>query len=299
MCARNGNQMHEFNRHNKPRQFFADDEDHSTVGFEDISPSDTPSYPPKAHSLLLIVSRRNRGKVFGLNQAPVMIGREESCEVHLPYPEISRSHARIDQAETSDHRQQFTITDLKSRNGVYVNGTRIHEKKDLKHFDQIRVGSTDLQFIEGELQEVERAIKESTTSPRSSSEIEKDARHCPIKIVFPLAYKDQDKLTFTGTTSRITPDQLSMTTIEIPAQVSSSLIGCRLKARAELKVTVDQIIELEVRLNWIRFDTQSGGQDCSLGFDIVTKSMRLMRFLSNIDGNNGNDPETIDMFSLG
>ena len=55
-------------------------------------------------------------------------------------PKVSSFHARIDR--TLDG---FTVVDLKSRNGTYVNGQRV-ESGWLKAGDEIRVGTARLVY---------------------------------------------------------------------------------------------------------------------------------------------------------
>lgn len=55
-------------------------------------------------------------------------------------PEISRHHAEIARAPTGE----FTITDLSSTNGTYVNGARLTDATVLRSGDEIEVGGTKL-----------------------------------------------------------------------------------------------------------------------------------------------------------
>jgi ABC transport system ATP-binding/permease protein len=52
------------------------------------------------------------------------IGRTEECDITLPYPQVSSSHARI--SRTADGN--LLVTDLGSTNGTYVNGARLRPK---------------------------------------------------------------------------------------------------------------------------------------------------------------------------
>jgi pSer/pThr/pTyr-binding forkhead associated (FHA) protein len=48
------------------------------------------------------------------------VGRERGCEVELPDPQVSRRHA-----EVSETAGRWTIRDLQSSNGLFVNGRRV------------------------------------------------------------------------------------------------------------------------------------------------------------------------------
>lgn len=77
-----------------------------------------------------------------LNQGEVFIGRSAECEVHLPFNNISRRHARI-----RFHGEDYVIADLNSTNGTYVNGVRII-RCVLRSNDQIQIGAAKIYFVE-------------------------------------------------------------------------------------------------------------------------------------------------------
>lgn len=72
--------------------------------------------------------------------ATIRIGRAASNDITLPHSSISRSHARLEGLH-----DVWTITDLRSANGVLVNGTRI-DRAELKGGDVIGLGDIRLRF---------------------------------------------------------------------------------------------------------------------------------------------------------
>ena len=66
-----------------------------------------------------------------------MIGREPINDIALNEPEISRRHARVDFDGV-----QYTLEDLGSTNGSYVNGRRLSEPTPLKNGDVIEFGES-------------------------------------------------------------------------------------------------------------------------------------------------------------
>ena len=64
----------------------------------------------------------------------IVVGRSQTCDVVLPYPDISWQHARL-----SRRLQGWLIEDLGSRNGTWVNEQRISEKV-VHSGDRIRIG---------------------------------------------------------------------------------------------------------------------------------------------------------------
>jgi pSer/pThr/pTyr-binding forkhead associated (FHA) protein len=69
------------------------------------------------------------------------IGRHPSNEVSLSDSSVSRRHAKIETAGDG-----FTIRDLGSANGTFVNGAAVKDKRRIRNGDTIRVGNTDLSF---------------------------------------------------------------------------------------------------------------------------------------------------------
>jgi len=63
-----------------------------------------------------------------------VIGRESDCHLAVPSPSVSRRHAQLRLEDG-----QWSIEDLRTRNGTWVNGQRIHSRTPLRHNDEIRV----------------------------------------------------------------------------------------------------------------------------------------------------------------
>jgi len=68
------------------------------------------------------------------SQGRVLMGRGADCDVMLAAPDVSRKHAAIERDE-----QGWTIADLGSRHGTFVNGRRIASRR-LEDGDQITLG---------------------------------------------------------------------------------------------------------------------------------------------------------------
>jgi ABC-type multidrug transport system ATPase subunit/pSer/pThr/pTyr-binding forkhead associated (FHA) protein len=72
----------------------------------------------------------------------MVIGREPTrVQIHLPHPQVSRTHARI-----SLEGKTATVTDLNSANGTFKNGQRITGTVPLVPGDQIDIGPFALAF---------------------------------------------------------------------------------------------------------------------------------------------------------
>jgi len=86
-----------------------------------------------------------------------LIGRSADCQLSLDDPLVSRRHALLLVTGSS-----VTVRDLESRNGVFVNGSRIHGPLQLAHGDTITIGSQQMTIARGE------AISEREPEERKS-----------------------------------------------------------------------------------------------------------------------------------
>ncbi len=72
------------------------------------------------------------------------IGRSSDNDIPIPDPEVSRRHAQITQSGS-----QYSINDLGSTNGTFVNEQRVEQPTLLQSGDSIRLGDTiNLRFFQ-------------------------------------------------------------------------------------------------------------------------------------------------------
>ena len=82
------------------------------------------------------------GERFALVAERTLIGRSPECDVFLDDVTVSRRHAELIQAG-----QRFTIRDLGSLNGTFVNRRRV-EAVELQDDDEVQVGKYRLTFLQ-------------------------------------------------------------------------------------------------------------------------------------------------------
>jgi Domain of unknown function (DUF4388)/Inner membrane component of T3SS, cytoplasmic domain len=82
----------------------------------------------------------NTGTTFPLVEAEYLVGRHRDNGIQLSDLGVSGFHARIYRGPDG-----YTIEDLKSRNGTFVNGARVFHAA-LQHGDRVHIGATDLLF---------------------------------------------------------------------------------------------------------------------------------------------------------
>lgn len=90
------------------------------------------------HQLVVSLKGRPVGR-FSLEGASVRIGRSPDNEVQLDSLAVSRHHAVLEQVPGG-----YTVRDLGSNNGTYVNGAPIEGTHAVKAGDLIQVGSFDI-----------------------------------------------------------------------------------------------------------------------------------------------------------
>lgn len=96
---------------------------------------------PKA--VVLVLTGAELGKRFPLNGKPAVIGRNPAkANIVISDRTVSGTHSRID---FNARNQQYTITDLQSRNGILVNFEKT-ETSELNNGDKIFIGATVLKF---------------------------------------------------------------------------------------------------------------------------------------------------------
>lgn len=105
---------------------------------------------------LIINEPQGETRELGLEPGPSVLGRSIDNEIVINDDQVSRKHARI---LFNPEEDTFTIEDLKSTNGVYVNETRIQAKENLNEGDVIRLGETTI--------EVKRLIAYATPQPQA------------------------------------------------------------------------------------------------------------------------------------
>lgn len=95
------------------------------------------------HAVLLVQGGANNGMTIPLLGRTVTLGRQPDNDVVLDEAAVSRRHAVIIETKSG-----YSIKDLNSTNGTYVNRKRIGpEEHPLRHGDRIRLGGSNVTFI--------------------------------------------------------------------------------------------------------------------------------------------------------
>jgi hypothetical protein len=110
-------------------------------GYRFVGPVTVDAGTPEAgasRTKLYLVS--TLGEMLLMDGANV-IGRGADATIQIDSPGVSRYHARV-----LVSGREATLQDLQSKNGTYLNGTRISESPQLTDGDEIRLGSVVMTF---------------------------------------------------------------------------------------------------------------------------------------------------------
>ncbi|MFC2172035.1 sigma 54-interacting transcriptional regulator [Acidobacteriota bacterium] len=111
----------------------------------------------------------------------IRIGRAAGNEISLPDDHLSRIHVQIKR-----ERGRYILEDLKSRNGTFLNETRLDEKVALTPGDRIKMGRCLLVFQEAREPE---GLSETEQETFAASQITDDYPHKDIVAVSPAMKK--------------------------------------------------------------------------------------------------------------
>ncbi|HXF20904.1 MAG TPA: FHA domain-containing protein [Streptosporangiaceae bacterium] len=105
---------------------------------------------PPGTALLVVKRGPNAGSRFLLDSDITTAGRHRDSDIFLDDVTVSRRHA-----EFYRHGDRFTVRDVGSLNGTYVNQERIEEAA-LIGGDEVQIGKFRLVFLTGRRPQVER-----------------------------------------------------------------------------------------------------------------------------------------------
>ncbi len=79
------------------------------------------------------------GRRYKLGEGEYVIGRRSDCQIFVPDMRVSRQHARL-----WKEGDGWTLEDLGSNNGTYINGNRLQGSTQLKNQDEILIASNKI-----------------------------------------------------------------------------------------------------------------------------------------------------------
>jgi len=79
------------------------------------------------------------GRRYKLGEGEYVIGRRSDCQIFVPDMRVSRQHARLWR-----DGEQWSLEDLGSNNGTYINGIRLQAATQLRHDDEITIANNKI-----------------------------------------------------------------------------------------------------------------------------------------------------------
>lgn len=131
--------------------------------YEDLEKSGkTPIRGPEAFPLVEIVNGPKQGAWFTVAyQKEITLGRASTNSIVLEDNSVSRSHAVLQASGNG-----FTVRDIGSRNGTFLNNKKIQEETPVEHLDVIKLGIYTLRFLKEPTEEAfQLDAKEEHTPP--------------------------------------------------------------------------------------------------------------------------------------
>jgi pSer/pThr/pTyr-binding forkhead associated (FHA) protein len=95
-------------------------------------------------SSLQMITGPGAPKTYELYRDEVVVGRAIDADIPINSKDLSRKHIAVKRTGP----QQWTVIDLESRNGVYLNGVKVHSAV-LHDGDNIQLGTVVFVFREG------------------------------------------------------------------------------------------------------------------------------------------------------
>ncbi len=104
------------------------------------------------------------GRVFFLSESIITIGRDLANDIIVQDPEVSRYHMRLRRTKTG-----YTVEDMGSTNGTYINGGMLNQPYNLEVNDVIRLGTmVQLQYIQQKSEESDERVSNTRTTTEAA-----------------------------------------------------------------------------------------------------------------------------------
>lgn len=130
----------------------------------------------------VVVTRKGgTSQTYEFDEELISIGRVQGNEIVLPLGNVSKRHAILEYKNN-----QFSVTDLDSTNGTYINGRRIHEANRVFRGDRIYVGDY-IVTLEGHaaLERADEDPKETGQPEPSSTQSNASSRSADAQVESP------------------------------------------------------------------------------------------------------------------
>ena len=94
---------------------------------------------------LMLIDDEEKDKIYPIRES-LSVGRDRYSDIRLDYKFVSKNHFIIEEDEG-----EYYLTDLDSKNGTYVNGTKIEDEVILEDGDIIELNDIRFVFVNREI----------------------------------------------------------------------------------------------------------------------------------------------------
>ena len=107
---------------------------------------------------IVVMAGPSQGRSFPLEMSRLLsVGRDDQCSIQLVDEQVSRRHLQI--RFDPDEDRHYAV-DMRSANGVFVNGGRVTEDRPLEEGDIILIGQSELRYTRDEVDDIDMAIEQ-------------------------------------------------------------------------------------------------------------------------------------------
>ena len=118
-------------------------DDHEELMTRVMRPASRPRPRPRRAHLLELTEGQGAPRRVELKGDRLVLGRGEKVDITIESDEVSRQHATFTRLD-----DEYQVEDLDSRNGVYLNGLKVH-LAILREGDEIQLGDVVYLYKEG------------------------------------------------------------------------------------------------------------------------------------------------------
>src|SRR5215211_2370561 len=99
---------------------------------------------------LVFVAGPIAGRRYKLADGEYVIGRRSDCQIFVPDMRVSRQHARVWKAPD----ERWSLEDLGSNNGTFLNGIKLQGAMLIKHQDEISISNNRIRVEQSDSSQV-------------------------------------------------------------------------------------------------------------------------------------------------
>jgi pSer/pThr/pTyr-binding forkhead associated (FHA) protein len=175
---------------------------------------------------LVVLAGAKEGLEIPLKKDKFLIGRAKECALRAGSEAISRRHCAIIRREKG-----WTVRDLGSRNGTYVNDERITKEVPIKDGDELRVGPLTFRVTAVETKNAGPAAAAGSTPPKNA----KPRRQPPVKDVGDVVERT------ISLSDSATEEDVSRWLLDQPSDMADTLKETRSMRAEETSTTLNRV----------------------------------------------------------